>query len=117
MVTKAGTIILEPEWAQTLLVLDRRSKLWGFPKGEIESSETEYEAAIRETYEETGIQLRPDLLGPRWRCGNVSLYHVALSQDTEVVSIDTNEIEDVQWVKISDLHLIPTSSLVKLYFV
>jgi len=28
---------------------------WGFPKGRIEPRETEYEAAVREAYEETGL--------------------------------------------------------------
>ena len=30
---------------------------WGFPKGHIESGETEEEAAIREVFEETGIRV------------------------------------------------------------
>lgn len=34
------------------------SKTWEFPGGHIEGNETEYEAAIRELYEETGIQCK-----------------------------------------------------------
>ena len=34
------------------------SKTWEFPGGHIEGNETEYEAAIRELYEETGIHCK-----------------------------------------------------------
>jgi bis(5'-nucleosidyl)-tetraphosphatase len=38
-----------------LLVLDRHSRTWGFPKGHLEEGETEEQTAHRELGEETGI--------------------------------------------------------------
>ena len=65
MVTKAGTIIYDFDWYHTLLVLNYHSGLWGFPKGIIDIGESEHQAAIRETYEETGVKLDFGSLGIR----------------------------------------------------
>lgn len=43
---------------QFLLIKNRRSLYWGFPKGHIESGETEEETALREVLEETGLKIR-----------------------------------------------------------
>lgn len=43
-----------------LLIRNKRSAHWGFPKGHIEPDETPKQTAIREVYEETGIMV--DLL-------------------------------------------------------
>ena len=40
-----------------LLIRNRRSAHWGFPKGHIEPGETQHETAIRETKEETGLDI------------------------------------------------------------
>lgn len=42
--------------APKYLVLHYQSGHWGFPKGHIEQGETEEQAALRELYEETGLQ-------------------------------------------------------------
>jgi len=39
-----------------LLLRHRYGGHWGFPKGHIEAGESEMDAALRETYEETGIR-------------------------------------------------------------
>ncbi len=40
-----------------LLIRNRRSAHWGFPKGHVEPGETEEETAIREVLEETGLHV------------------------------------------------------------
>ena len=40
----------------------QNNKMWGIPKGKIEKGESYLQAAIRETEEEVGIQVRPMLL-------------------------------------------------------
>lgn len=42
-----------------LLILGKRHGIYGFPKGHMESDETEEETAFRETWEETSI--KPDI--------------------------------------------------------
>jgi len=43
------------------MVLERNGKDWAFPGGKLEPKETFQDAAVRECYEETGIN--PNLLG------------------------------------------------------
>jgi DNA polymerase len=59
----AGVIIFKLMGNVPLYFLLRHSFFWSFPKGKIESGETEEEAALREVEEETGlkrIHLIPD---------------------------------------------------------
>ncbi|MGI9628391.1 MAG: NUDIX hydrolase [Longimicrobiales bacterium] len=59
----AGGVVVrleEPEW-KVLIIRDPYGN-WGLPKGHIEGSETEEQAAVREVEEETG--LTSDALGP-----------------------------------------------------
>jgi 8-oxo-dGTP pyrophosphatase MutT (NUDIX family) len=41
-----------------LLVKNKRSANWGFPKGHIEQGETKYDCARREVFEETGLRIK-----------------------------------------------------------
>ena len=50
-----GTILLNEEATQVALVRPWKSKSWTFPGGKVNQNESEYDAACRETYEETGF--------------------------------------------------------------
>lgn len=39
------------------LIIQHRGGHWGFPKGHVEKGETERQTAIREVYEETGLEI------------------------------------------------------------
>lgn len=51
----AGLIVFRFEGEPKIILLEYGRGLWGFPKGNIEPGESEEEAAIRETKEETGL--------------------------------------------------------------
>ena len=53
---KAGVFIYD-SIKKKVLVIQSKGNLWGLPKGTFEKNENSIECAIRETYEETGIQL------------------------------------------------------------
>ncbi len=53
-----GTVILDPQGELLLCHVTGQSH-WDLPKGGIEASETPLDAALRETYEETGLRLDP----------------------------------------------------------
>ncbi|MCR5057118.1 MAG: NUDIX domain-containing protein [Clostridiales bacterium] len=62
-IDSAGAIVYEGDGAaRRLLMLENGGKGWSFPKGHIEPGESAEEAAVRETLEETGLQveLLPD---------------------------------------------------------
>jgi len=54
----AGSVVFRKENGRTLflLVYSKRNKNWGFPKGHLEEGETEIDAGLRETREETGLR-------------------------------------------------------------
>ena len=87
-----------------LLIKNKRSAHWGFPKGHIEKGETKQDAACREVLEETGIHV--NLIDgyesvSRYKIRDkiektVSIF-VGTTKDTSTV-IQQNEIEDYIWL-------------------
>lgn len=57
--TSCGAVIFRQEENEKkfLLIRNKRSAHWGFPKGHIEPGETKEETAIREVFEETGLHV------------------------------------------------------------
>lgn len=57
--TSCGAIVFRKEnnAKHFLLIRNRRSTHWGFPKGHVEPGETNEETAVREVMEETGIPI------------------------------------------------------------
>ena len=60
----ASVFLINPEDKRILLVKHKKFNKWVQPGGHIEDEETPEEAALRETYEETGIKVK--LLGERF---------------------------------------------------
>ena len=66
---KAGVVIFNPP-SKSVLLVQSRGNLWGFPKGSIEENETIEAAAIREVKEETGYELKKNELHTMHRVNN-----------------------------------------------
>lgn len=64
--SSCGAVVFRQEGNQKkiLLIRNKRSAHWGFPKGHIEPGETNEETAIREVLEETGLHIKilPDFI-------------------------------------------------------
>lgn len=56
--SSCGAVIYRPEDEKFLLIRNRRSAHWGFPKGHVEPGESDEETAIREVLEETGLNVK-----------------------------------------------------------
>jgi len=82
-------------------VKGRRSGKWSFPKGHLESEESSLECALRELYEETGIQLNEK--PSRSYKLSVGQYFIFEMEETELSVRDHNEIEEAAWIPFDRL--------------
>lgn len=67
--TSCGVIVVTPDRGRVLMTASEHNgvKYWGFPKGHIEGDESQIATAIRETAEETGVQVvEEDLVMANW---------------------------------------------------
>jgi len=111
----SGAVIYRKEKGKTyfLVIFSARNKIWGFPKGHIESGEDEKDAAIREIEEETGIKDLVFIDGFRVENiydtksnrgpynGTMIEKHAAYflcETKTKNIVIDKKEISDYKWV-------------------
>jgi len=97
-----------------LLVKGKYAGKWSFPKGHIEKGETQLQCAIRETKEETGIDLngiQPENKKIRYR----RYFIFTLSSIPETKIIDTNEIEQIRWMTIEEMQNIHGNGDVKFF--
>ena len=92
-----------------LLIKNKMSENWGFPKGHMERGETEHDTARREVLEETGLHIE---FIPGFR--SVSRYRIssgkidkrvtiflAASHDTDV-TMQESEVSDYLWVTFDE---------------
>ena len=87
-----------------LLIKNKRSAHWGFPKGHVEKGETDEQTACREVLEETGIHISifPDFKSKseytiQGKINKTVLIFLATTKDTQTV-IQQSEIEDYIWL-------------------
>ena len=100
--------------AEVLLLFQRGSRTWSFPKGHMEAGETEQQTALRELFEETGFRTR---LTPGARAATE--YRISSVARKQVVfflgevhgepKLQAKEIRSCRWVKPGELgqYLLP----------
>lgn len=80
---------------------------FGLPGGHLEGNETPEEAIFREVKEELGFVLDMDTVTRKdfWRSpdGRIILGFISTIPNDQSIEVDTNEIADAKWVKISDI--------------
>lgn len=110
----AGLLLLSPDF-QILLVQDRKTKKWGFPKGHREPQDGHALAtAQREVYEEIGLDSTAYWIHPtpfRIVRGTSSyIFHYALLRnpiEKNVLRIQQQEISAHMWVPIVSFYFQP----------
>ncbi len=87
-----------------LLIKNKRSNNWGFPKGHLERGETKFDAARREVLEETGLHIKIHLgyegvskYKIRDKIDKKVSIFVAETDDTQT-KIQEEEIDDYKWL-------------------
>ena len=100
-----GCIVIENG---RVLLIQQRNGHWGFPKGHIEDDETERNAAIRETKEETNIDVEiednrmytENYITDKGNYKEV-VYYVAKPINSEIKRQES-EINQIKWVDLAD---------------
>lgn len=99
-----GTIIIENN---KVLLIQQTDNAWGFPKGHVENNETEQETAIRETKEETNLDVEI-IINKKY----IINYKINNEIDKEVVFFlakktsdkikkQDEEIKNIKWVDLT----------------
>lgn len=93
-----------------LLIKNKRSANWGFPKGHIEDGETDEDTARREVLEETGIHIKivdgfksKSEYTIQGRIEKAVLIYLATTADTQTI-IQPEEIEDYIWLNFENAY-------------
>ena len=109
-----GSIILNEDNTKILLVKNRylwekfKMEKWSPPKGhyEREKDKNYLDAAIRETYEETGIQLKYKQIKPLMIRINLTYYFpISISEESvqNCVPVDKWEIIETKWIELKEI--------------
>ena len=97
-----GIIAISKE-NRILLVKGRERNKWSFPKGHYKGKEKEYECALRECYEETGICFKESKYDYYKKLIS-GCYYIFTGLDEMIPMIqDSNEICEVAWVSIPSM--------------
>lgn len=99
---KSGVVIYDSATSEILLV-QSRGNLWGMPKGTLDVGEDSKSGAIREAYEETGIELTASDLGDSFVLGSATYYMVPFTK-TEVslqIQDGKNDASGIGWVRLA----------------
>lgn len=98
-----AVVISGEEKKKVLLIKNKRSAHWGFPKGHIEKGETQEETAIRETKEETGLDIEiidgfscKSEYTIQGRVEKAVIIFLAKAQTTDV-TVQEEEIDEYIW--------------------
>lgn len=99
-----GTICMTPQ-NKILLVRGRRSRKWSFPKGHKESGEAYLDCAIRETFEETGVNLRG--VNPvSYQKLSVGEYYFFEIEEKGIMVNDISEVIEARWMTIDEIRAV-----------
>lgn len=83
-----------------LLIRNRRSSNWSFPKGHVEKGETLEDTAIREVFEETGLRIN---IHPGFKCKSEYTIQNKIQKTVQIFVASTNDIQTkIQVEEIED---------------
>lgn len=93
-----------------LLLIQHHSGFWGFPKGHKEGNESDYESAVRELLEETGLTvdrlIHPEPFTEAYKFKfkgqliDKQVYYF-LAQVSGTLAIQKEEVKDARWVPVT----------------
>lgn len=112
-----GAVLLSPNLDCVALVSNRRVRNWSFPKGKANSGEDEFDCAVREVLEETGVDVRgyidpTSVISLSLPGRSVRLFIGIIPKDVKFASKCKEEVTDVAWIKLATIDTIFRANLV-----
>ncbi len=98
-----GSVCLSPQ-NRVLVVKGRKHGKWSFPKGHKLRNETYLDCAVRETWEETGLNLRGRLPIKSQKLAEGEYFFYEFDEEPTLTPVDTAEVEYAAWLPIDALH-------------
>ena len=86
-----------------LLVKGKKTGKWSFPKGHREVSESYLECALRETREETGVDLKELKAVAYHRLSVGEYFFYEVGAEMPITIEDTTEIQEAKWLYLNEL--------------
>ncbi len=109
---RPATIVIKDEKVLLVSSKYKDEEFYLFPGGGMEFGETIEEAAVRETFEETGVKVKvKDLFhvneyiyAEDWNKRSVSMFFIAeVVEILEPTTNDEGKIKEFKWIKLSEL--------------
>ena len=113
-IIRCGGIVFNPTFNQVVIILNKDSYQrgeykWGLPKGHIDPDESIYQCASREIKEETGLRLWIDDKTPKVKLNDTYYFLLVVNPSCQFHINDLNEIAQVKWFPINQLHKLNTN--------
>ncbi len=109
-VCRSGIVFIKKhedvEAVKMLVVRGKESGIWSFPKGRKQEDEVDEVCAIREVFEETGIQIENLNNRVKFKVGRNTYFIIEvddLDKYNEFNITDTFEVDLVEWKTVSEL--------------
>ncbi len=105
---RAFVLIYAQDKGQYLAQLRKKDDTWSLPGGLVDREETHKQAALRETFEEIGVELDPDQLletlhgslSPEYSC-KIFLYIIPEAEKL-TMTLCSKEVHEVRWATLED---------------
>lgn len=100
-----GSILLSPNYEQVLLVKNINSDSWSFPKGKQELGESDIETVVRETLEETNINVAAYLSPEKTLKHRRATFFIVENIPLDILAVPwkRTEISQISWFQVSEL--------------
>ena len=101
----SGFILFSVDHSKLLLVQDANTKKWGFPKGHMEDYDaSDYQTAVRECQEETGLKESDYEVFPgTFHLGVYTFRYATMIRTKKLTKGPNSEIHDLQWVPVQTI--------------
>jgi 8-oxo-dGTP pyrophosphatase MutT (NUDIX family) len=86
-----------------LMVKGRATGKWSFPKGHKERSEGYLDCAVRETFEETGVELKEYRPTGYYKLSYGGYYCFDVPLEIPLNPSDMREVEEACWMHVADI--------------